>query len=103
MMILIHLAFTLSLLSLTAGTALFVWSLRSQEAGSSFARITGLIVIFLSTLSVVGSFYLGAKIWKDIYLINSMQNASMQKMPEANNAEMSNTLEKHHHHKKSHS
>ena len=73
MMFLIHSAFALGLLALTAGAALYIWALRNQGAGTSLGRIVGFIVIVISTLSLICSFYLGTMIWKEIYYLNMAQ------------------------------
>lgn len=81
MMFLIHAAFALGLMSLTAGAALYIWALRNKGTGSGIGRVIGFIVIIISTLSLVCCFYLGAKIWKEIYYLNIVQmhnSSSMQ-------------------------
>ena len=80
MMFLIHAAFALGLMSLTAGSALYIWALRNKGTGSGVGRIVGFIVIVISTLSLICSFYLGIKIWKEIYYLNiaQMHNSQIQ-------------------------
>jgi hypothetical protein len=101
MLFIIHASLALALLSLTAGTALYIWSVSSHGTGSSLGRIVGSIVLFLSALSIVCTFYLGVKIWKEVYLLNSTQISSMeaQKAPNASE-ENSYSAKSHHHHKK---
>lgn len=80
MLFLINAAFALGLMSLTAGSALYIWALRNKGTGSSIGRIVGFIVMIISTLSLICSFYLGVNIWKEIYYLNAaqMRNSSIQ-------------------------
>lgn len=78
MMFLIHAAFALGLLSLTAGSALYIWAARNPGAGSSLGRIVGFIVMVVSVLSLVCSFYLGVMVWKEIYYLHMAQAQQVQ-------------------------
>lgn len=59
----------LSLMVLTGGTALWIWSARDNQTGASFGRIIGLVVIIISLLLLVGSFYFGLQAVKEMYLL----------------------------------
>lgn len=78
MMFLIHSAFALGLIALATGAALYIYASRQSGAGTSLGRIVGLIVMIVSTVSLICSFYLGVMIWKEIYYVNmaQMQNVS---------------------------
>ncbi len=78
MMFLIHSAFALGLLALTGGAALYIWALRNQGAGTTLGRIVGFIVLIISAISLICSFYLGLMVWKEIYYLNAAQSQHMQ-------------------------
>jgi len=95
MMFLIHAAFALGLISLTAGSALYIWALRNKGTGSGIGRVVGFIVMIISALSLICSFYLGIKIWKEIYYLNIVQ---MHSSPMQNESPV--TAPKEHHHRR---
>lgn len=97
MMFLIHSAFALGLIALAAGAALYIFASRHPGAGASLGRIVGSIIMLVSTLSLICSFYLGVMIWKEIYYVNmaQMQNISMTK--DANPANTANSAKEHPH------
>lgn len=98
MMFLIHSAFALGLLALTGGAALYIWALRNQGAGTGLGRIVGFIVVVVSTISLICSFYLGSMVWKEIFYLNAAQTQHMQ-MPSSQSTPAT-TPSKEHGHKK---
>ncbi len=101
MMFLIHAAFALGLLSLAAGAALYIFASRHTGAGTSLGRVVGFIVMVVSTLSLLCSFYLGVMIWKEIYYVNmaQMHNAQMQNASMTKEMNGANTTKAHTHKK----
>lgn len=95
MMLLIHLALALGLLSLTAGAALYMYASRNPGACcASLGRIIGFIVMLASVASLVCSFYLGVMMWKEIYYVNM---AHMQQTQSQNPAMTKDTPAKANH------
>ena len=60
-MFMFHVALSLCLLTLTAGTALYVFAARCDGKGTCFARLIALVVIILSIFSSVCTIYWGVK------------------------------------------
>ena len=58
-MFMFHIALTLSLIALTAGSALYVFSARCEGKGTCFAKLIAIIVILLSIASSVCTIYCG--------------------------------------------
>lgn len=64
MMFFFHTVFSLELLTLCAGAALYIWSLRNHGAGILLAKILGLLVIVLSLISVICTSYTNFTMWQ---------------------------------------
>jgi len=54
-----HIAFTLGLIALTLGTALFVWAKHIEGCESKFAKIVGMLVVILSVASLFCTVFSG--------------------------------------------
>ncbi len=63
-MFMFHAAFSLGLIALTAGTALFVWSKHIDAAGSGLAKTIGALVIIFAISSTLCTIYYGVKYWQ---------------------------------------
>lgn len=63
-MFMFHAAFSLGLIALTAGTALFVWSKHVDTAGSGLAKAIGTLVIIFAIGSTLCTIYYGIKYWQ---------------------------------------
>ena len=71
-MFMFHVAFALDLIALSAGSALYVYSGRSNAAGTCYANtIAMLIIVFSITSTLCTSFY-GVKYWLEGYFQNPM-------------------------------
>lgn len=60
-MFLFHAAFSLGMIALTVGTALYIWSSRNEGKGTGLAKIIGLLVIILSIISSICASYYAIK------------------------------------------
>lgn len=67
MMFLMHVAYVLGLLALTAGISLYVWSIRNGGAGTGLAKFFGILIIILSILDTICISYYGIKYWSQGY------------------------------------
>src|SRR5580704_15958860 len=56
-------SFSLQLIALTAGVALFIWSLNSHDRGAVLGRFFGFIIMILALLSVLCTLYMSIKFW----------------------------------------
>jgi hypothetical protein len=56
-------SFSLQLIALTAGVALFVWSLNLDDRGALLGRFFGFIIMILALLSVLCTLYMSIKFW----------------------------------------
>lgn len=56
-------SFSLQLIALTAGVALFIWSLNSEDRGAGLGRFFGFIVMILAFLSVACTAYMSVRYW----------------------------------------
>ncbi|HHY0177173.1 MULTISPECIES: hypothetical protein [Legionella] len=65
-----HTAFSLGLIALSAGTALWVWA--KQQKGVGLATILGLLVILFSMTSTLCTVYYGIKYWQQGYFQSPM-------------------------------
>jgi hypothetical protein len=63
-MYLFHAALALSLLSLTAGMALYIWGLRNIGNGSGLAKLFGFLIVITAIMSTVCASYCGFKEWQ---------------------------------------
>lgn len=63
-MFMFHVAFSLGLIALTAGTALFIWSKHVDAAGSGLAKVIGTLVIIFAIGSTLCTIYYGVKYWQ---------------------------------------
>lgn|SRR3990167_2366929 len=71
-MFMFHAAFSLGLIALTAGTALFIWSKQVDAAGSGLAKSIGTLVIIFAIGSTLCTIYYGVKYWQQGDFQNSM-------------------------------
>ena len=62
-MFMFHVALALSLIALTAGSALYVFSSRCDGKGTCFANVIAILVILLSIASSICTLYCGFKAW----------------------------------------
>jgi predicted membrane protein len=65
-----HSAFSLGLIALSAGTALFSWS--RQQDRSTFAKIIGILIIIFSITSTLCTVYYGITYWQQGYFQSPM-------------------------------
>lgn len=63
-MFMFHVALSLCLIALTAGSALYVFSARCEGKGTCFATLIAMIVIVLSIISSLCTMYYGVKAWQ---------------------------------------
>ncbi len=78
-------SFSLQLIALTAGVALFIWSLNLDDRGSMLGRFFGFIIMILALFSVVCTLYMSIKFWTQpastyevVQISDQVQNPSMQ-------------------------
>lgn len=79
-----HAAFSLGMIALTAGTALYVWSASHPDGtGMSFAKIIGILVIIFSITSTLCTVYYGVKYFWEGYFRSpiAMMGMPMQNQP----------------------
>lgn len=96
-MFMFHAAFSLGLIALTAGTALFVWSKHQNSAGSGLAKVIGTLVIIFSITSTLCTIYYGIKYWQqgDFQSLMGMhQMMQMQDKSMMNDGNMQNMMKK---------
>lgn len=72
-MFLFHASFSLALLALTAGIALYVWSLRAVGAGTGLAKILGFLIMIVALLGVLCTGYCGVRYWQAGYFQSAME------------------------------
>jgi hypothetical protein len=77
MIFMLHLGLSLGLLSLAAGTALWIWSSPDRDHKVNIGRVVGLLIMILSIASISCSFYFGAQSIKEIYLFRILNNSKM--------------------------
>jgi hypothetical protein len=64
-MFMFHIAFSLGLIALTAGTILFIWSKKHKDvAGVGLAEAIGILVIIFAIGSTICTIYYGVKYWQ---------------------------------------
>ena len=63
-MFMFHVALSLCLIALTAGSALYVFSARCEGKGTCFANLIAIIVIVLSIISSLCTMYYGVRAWQ---------------------------------------
>ncbi|OGT47975.1 MAG: hypothetical protein A3E83_02825 [Gammaproteobacteria bacterium RIFCSPHIGHO2_12_FULL_41_20] len=63
-MFLFHIATSLGLIALAAGSALYVFSARCDGKGKCCANVISILVVVLSILSLLCTFYCGIKSWQ---------------------------------------
>jgi len=78
MMFMFHAAFSLSLIALTAGVALYVSSVRAEGPGTGFAKLIGLLVVVLALASTICTGYCGLKLARTGYFSDVMKMHEMQ-------------------------
>ena len=71
-MFLFHAAYSLGLIALTAGTALYIWSARNSGAGVGLAKLIGVIVIIFAIGSTLCAAYFGIQYWTQGYFQSPM-------------------------------
>lgn len=79
-MFLFHAAFSLGLISLTAGTALYAWASCTEGAGTGLAKLIGIFVIIFSITSTLCTAYYGVIYWQKGYFQNPMNMMHDMKM-----------------------
>lgn len=79
-MFMFHIAFSLGLIALTAGTTLYIWSSRNSGIGSGFAKLIGILVIIFSISSTLCTAYYGVKYWSQGYFESPMAMHGMMQM-----------------------
>ena len=70
-------SFSLQLIALAAGVALFIWTLNSDDRGAILGRFFGFIIMLLAFLSIVCSMYSAIKFWRQtpsVYEVVEVQN-----------------------------
>lgn len=68
-MFMFHMIFAFSLLTLTSGTYLYVWSVKNF---STLGKVIGALVMLVSLLNIACESYYGFKHWKAGYFEGSM-------------------------------
>lgn len=63
-MFMFHVALSLSLIALTAGSALYAFSGRCEGKGTCLASLIAIIVIVLSIISSLCTMYYGVRAWQ---------------------------------------
>lgn len=76
-MFMFHVALSLSLIALTAGCALYVFTARCEGKGTCFASAIAILVILLSITSTLCTMYFGVKAWQQGYEQCLMHDKSM--------------------------
>lgn len=66
-MFLFHTALPLGMLALTAGTALYLWSVRNNGEGVGLAKFIGIFVMIFSIGSIICTIYYGGIYWSKGY------------------------------------
>lgn len=75
-----HEAFSLGMIALTGGTALYAWSAsQPSNAGMGFAKLIGILVVFFSIISTTCTIYYGIKYWSAGYFQTPMAMPMMQR------------------------
>lgn len=81
-------SFSLQLIALTAGIALFIWSLNSDDRGALLGRFFGFIIMILALLSVICTLYMSIKFWTQpantyeaVQIVDEVKNQNMQDHP----------------------
>lgn len=75
-MFLFHMAFSLDMMALVSGTALYIWSARNEGPGVGLAKLLGTLVILFSLTSSICTAYYGVKFWSkgDIHGVTANMN-----------------------------
>lgn len=81
-------SFSLQLIALTAGIALFIWSLNSDDRGAILGRFFGFIIMILALLSILCTLYMSIKFWTQpastyevVQISDQVKNSNMQDHP----------------------
>lgn len=94
-MFLFHAAFSLGMVALTGGTALYVWSARNGGTGSGFAKLIGILVIIFSITSTICTSYYGIMYWREGYFKSPMaMHGMMQNIPAMDNRKSNMIMDK---------
>lgn len=72
-MFLFHVAYSLGMIAVSAGTALYVWSARNNGAGVGLAKLIGILVVIFSIVSTLCTSYYGVKYWQAGYFQSPME------------------------------
>jgi hypothetical protein len=94
-MFLFHAAISLGLIALASGTALLVWAMRNQGAGTSVAKVFGYIVVILASLSILCSIYSAVHTWRVYHHMQASGVRMVQMQPMMNNNAAPNSANKH--------
>ncbi|MHB1222403.1 MAG: hypothetical protein ACYC0J_10445 [Gammaproteobacteria bacterium] len=88
-MFMFHVALSLCLIALTAGSALYVFSARCEGRGTCFANLVAIVVIVLSIITSLCTMYYGVKAWQQgseqcpmcMSMMQDMHGMKMQDKP----------------------
>lgn len=87
-----HAAFSLGMISLAAGTALYAWSSsRPEGTGMGFSKLIGILVIVFSITSTLCTVYYGVRYWSEGYFQSPI--AKMQCIQPQNRSMMNSNIE----------
>lgn len=87
-------SFSLQLIALTAGLALFIWSLNSDKSGAFLGRFLGFFIMLLALISVLCTVYAGIKLWMqptNTYEVVQIQEQTKNTSAPKANAEKAST------------
>lgn len=94
-MFLFHAAYSLGMIALTTGTALYIWSARNSGAGVGLAKLIGILVIIFSIGSTLCTVYYGIKYWSQGYFENPIGMHGLMQMQDKSmmsDTDMSNKI-----------
>lgn len=75
-------SFSLQLIALAAGVALFIWSLNLDDRGAALGKFFGFIVMLLAFLSVICTLYSSIRFWSQtdsVYEVVQVQDQVKEK------------------------
>jgi len=86
MMFLTHIAFALEIIALMLGAGLVTWSLRTEGAGTTLAKVVGILAMIVIPLGILCTAYYSLKYWHEGYFDKPMSMPTQGKMPMMDNA-----------------
>lgn len=92
MMFVMHLAFSLALITLAFGVCLYIWSLQNKGPGNVVAKFFGVAIIVLTILGMLCTWYYGVKYWSEGYFKQPMPMMHMQGKSMMDGMEMSGDM-----------